>query len=59
MGKLIEFPRRDIQPAIDKQTFLSMILSEEKCKEICRKFDEVDYVVEKFYVHSPVVLDKE
>lgn len=59
MRKLIEFPHREIQPGIDKQTFLSMVLSEEKRKQVCRKFDEMDYVVETFYVHSPVVLDEE
>ena len=59
LGKLIEFPHREIQPAIDKETFLEMILSEEKREEVFRKFDEMDYVVEEFYVHSPVVLDDE
>ena len=59
MGKIIEFPHREIQPAIDKQTFLAVILDEQKRNEVFRKFDEMDYVVEEFYVHSPVVLDDE
>ncbi|QSO48373.1 hypothetical protein [Alicyclobacillus mengziensis] len=57
MGKLIDFPHREIQPAIDKETFLEMILSEEKREEVFRKFNEMDYVEEEFHVRSPLILD--
>jgi len=49
MGKLIEFKPRKIQPAIDKETFLAMLLSEEKREEVCRKFDQIEYVAEEWY----------
>ena len=57
MRKLIEFPHREIHPAIDRKTFLEMILSEEKREEVFRKFDEMDYVVEEFHVRSSSILD--
>jgi len=49
MGKLIEFKPRKIQPAIDKETFLAILLSEER-EEVCRKFDQIEYVAEEFHV---------
>ena len=57
MGKLIEFPHREIQPAIEKEIFLEMILSEEKRKEVFRKFNKMDYVEEEFHVRSSSISD--
>ncbi|KPV44085.1 hypothetical protein [Alicyclobacillus ferrooxydans] len=50
MGKLLAFKTRQIEPAIDRKTFLEMILNEVKRKEVITHFEEKEYAVEKFYV---------
>lgn len=50
MGKLLAFKSIQIEPAIDRKTFLEMILNEKKRKEVIRHFEEKEYAVEEFYV---------
>ncbi len=59
MGTVLEFKTKEIEPAIDRATFLEMILNEQKRKEILKKFDDMDYDVEQFYVSPPRIFHDE
>lgn len=59
MGKLLEFKPRQIEPAIDRKTFLEMLLDEQKRREITKHFEEKEYNVEEFHIIPKVSMQED